>query len=956
MPFIPLEAKASSSGFVPLEPTEDTLKTDRTALPDDTNPAVAFAKSAGESAVKTTATLPAMLAGAQGAAALTPPILPVVGPFAKPIAGVVGGLAAGVVASGAYDKIKEFASEYIPQGLAEFVGLDKSTRQKETEQNPEASFAGGLAGSMVAFRPGSLEAIQITKDKFLTAMQQRLGMGTISAGMETAGQLQSDKPMDPLHIAAAGATGAIAATPTRLTKRVGAVFTPYEPAKDPGSKEWTTPVGEVRPKVDTPEMPTTAKTLEDSLYTLKKAKEADQSVAQLRIKAMEDEGVTPQMREKWGQHTEGEVELTAHEKALYDKYVAPELSERKLLIEHAQKEGYVLPTELDPAIAGENSPRIQIPKPKGFWEDLFGGQNSPLDVNIAKTPGGAQERSFFVWENANGDRIVVQRVGDAVLKWEGGSASKFANASALVEGKLKAGDEFGSGRFKEAKTSEIEKNTPAEYVKDHAAVVYSRLTELREFVRTNDYLASLKESPYFKGSKDVDPIAHKVEAGKEGDIPEGFRTPEHLDKLPQFHGYVFEPRAAAIIEDFAKTWEPNALSWISSALIKNMMLNPFPHMNNEAWHWYLARGLTGWTTPAGVSSFARSFPKAMTEVFNQGPLFREMMRNGASTLSNTPRNNAVQEAIFQKGLKEIAGTPMWKQIATTIGTPPKALYNAVSKASGKAMWTVRDAMYMQMVIEKMNKGMDMKSSIAEVERHMPSYRLPTHVGEAVLGESLSRGLSKVLQNPNVTIFSRYHHGMVKSQLETLKDVAAISKGKAGLEAFKHGIDTVAAAAVAVAIFYPALDKIAQEITGNKHAEQRRAGPFHVWDAIAKTLTGEKDAFSITAGVFTFNPVLLAATQLLINQELYSGQHIYHVQDKPKQIASDIGGYVVKQVPQVNTSLRVNSERGGGLPQFAALQLDIKAPSPKAVEALKKRMHKEDVAAKKREEKRRREDR
>jgi len=950
MPFEPLEA----SRFVPLAPAEDVLKTDRTALPDDTSPAVAFGKAAGESAVKTVATLPAMIAGAQSAAALTPPILPGVGPFAKPIAAVVGGLGGALVAGGAYDKIKEFASEYVPQGLAEFVGLDKATRQKEMKQNPEATFAGGLAGGFVAFRPGSVEAVQIAKDKFLTSMQQRLGMGAISAGMETAGQLQSDKPMDPLHIAAAGAVGAVAAKPTKLTQRVGGIFTPHEPIKDPGPTEWTTPAGEAKPRVNTPEVPMDAKTLENGLYTLKKAKEADQSVAQLRMKAMEEDGVTSEMREKWGQHTEGEVQLTAPEKALYDKYVAPELAERKLLIEHAQKEGYVLPTELDPAIAGENSPRIQIPKPVGFWEELFGGQNSPLDVNIAKTPGGAQERSFFVWENANGSRTVVQRVGDVLLKWEGGKAAKFANADALVDGKLKAGDTFGSGRFKEARTSEIESNTPAEYVKDHAAVVYSRLTELREFVRNNDFLASLKESPYFKGSKDVEAVAHKVETGKEADIPEGFRTPEHLEKLPQFHGYVFEPRAAAIIEDFAKTWEPNALSWISQALIKNMMLNPFPHMNNEAWHWYLARGLTGWTTPAGVSSFAHSFPKAMSEVFNQGPLFREMMRNGASTLSNTPRNNAIHDAIFQNGLKEVSKTATWKKIAEAVSTPPKAFYNAVSKASGKAMWTVRDAMYMQMVIEKMNKGMDMKSSIHEVERHMPSYRLPTHVGEAVLGETLSRGLSKVLQNPNVTIFSRYHHGMVKSQLETLRDVAAIRKGKEGFENFKHGIDTVAAAAVAVAIFYPMLDAIAASITGNKHAEQRRAGPFHVWDAIAKTLSGEKDAFSITAGLFTFNPALLASVQLLINKELYSGQNIYHVQDKPKQIASDIGMYAAKQVPQVSTSLRVNSERGGGLPQFAAQQLDIKAPSQKQVDALKKRMHKEEVAAKERERKRRRE--
>jgi hypothetical protein len=228
--------------------------------------------------------------------------------------------------------------------------------------------------------------------------------------------------------------------------------------------------------------------------------------------------------------------------------------------------------------------------------------------------------------------------------------------------------------------------------------------------------------------------------------------------------------------------------------------------------------------------------------------------------------------------------------------------------------------------------MTQKEAITEVERHLPSYRIAARVGERVLGGTLSRGLSQTLQNPNISVFSRYHYGMVSSLIETAKDVLAIRQGKAGLKQFGHGVDTAVAIAVAMSVLYPLQDMIAAKLTGNEHAEQRRAGPLHVFDAIHKVIEGKKDAQAILAAVFTFNPMLLMAGQAAFNFKLYNGQKVYN----PGSVAPDLEKYFFGQIPQVQSTLQVSDEKTGGcIKEWAAKQLDIKAPTEAKVRAAEK---------------------
>jgi len=211
-----------------------------------------------------------------------------------------------------------------------------------------------------------------------------------------------------------------------------------------------------------------------------------------------------------------------------------------------------------------------------------------------------------------------------------------------------------------------------------------------------------------------------------------------------------------------------------------------------------------------------------------------------------------------------------------------------------------------------------KEAVAEAERHMPNYRMPSEV----LG---SRSIAKVLKNPNISLFSRYHYGMVKSLVETAKDLNPKHlKTEAGRAEFRDGVDTLLAIGVALSVLYPIMDKMAESAFG-EGAEQRRAGPYHLMKAAKDVGTGEKDASALVWPVFTFNPALLTLSQLAFNKQIFSGKPIYHPEDKLKDIAGDIGTYTAKQVPQVQTGLRAHGE--SFWEGAAAKQLDIKVQSP-----------------------------
>lgn len=630
-----------------------------------------------------------------------------------------------------------------------------------------------------------------------------------------------------------------------------------------------------------------------------------------RPRTLAEQGITKEVKERWSKALDGELKLSPEEQALLDRIIEPMRVEAEAL---ARKTG-------EPLVEGYQ-PRIRLWTPKSlketfgkWWEDMTRTEGA-FAQKMAETPDALKERNMYVLERPNGNRSVIQIRKDGIYQYKNGKMSVLVKGSTDAK---KVGDTLGTdGVIKEAKISEIETHTPYRYSKDPVLNWKIRLNELRKLDREQTFLRELTSHPNFK-DMGVDVLSK--ETGKPNELPEGWKVPKHIDRIPQLAGKAFEPKIAYILEDWAKGWNKSMMQNLTSFLIKNMMLNPLPHVFNEAMHLYNIRGATGWFTPGGIYRFSTTASQGMRDVFNQSPLYLQVMKEGGSLLGADPRNKQFVRDVLDKAAKDAFDDPNFKKdlstIAFKVGMKPLDLYNRWSQASNKFMWVTRDMMYMQVIRETMKrKGVDVKGAIKIVEKHMPNYRLPSKI----MG---SRAVSEVLGNPNVAVFSRYHYGMVRSILETLKEANPKNlKTPEGKQKFLHAADVMAAVGIAFAGLYPVMDKLATEMFGME-AEQRRAGPYHLAHALKEVKEGKKDVQTALAPVFTFNPVLLYGGQLVMNRQLYSGKEVYHPNDSAEMILSDVGNYTLKTIPQYGP-MQQAEESPEGMSKFIAKQMDIKA--------------------------------
>jgi hypothetical protein len=742
--------------------------------------------------------------------------------------------------------------------------------------------------------------------------------------------------------------------PTDIPLSEGELATEYERSINNRAWERLQSEGFQKGRVDVgiPDRWKTADDYRDNMHLLNSLPQADKIALNALMMKAKDEGMTPELMEEFRKFEEGQGGEGKH--PLYDKFIKPISEANKDGLKYLMDEGVISKEDMQESAAPRQFKAMDeeslkaLEGDKTLWEkakaamEEFTGDRGDFNPAVDRVRSSGQKRAIYALESNAGGRTIVQFTkGGDLIEWTRGKVRNLGP----VEGEFKAGDDIANGVLKQASIDEIEAHSPYRYEKDYQAVLYKKYLETREMIRAHEAIKSMKESPEFKK------ISHKIDSGSA--IPDGFSRPRFLDRFGNaLDGYAFENRVSEILSDFAQVRKSNMITAVSGVLVQNMMLNPIPHMFNEVMHLYNARGLTGWVTPAGIQRFAKNGTKAIRSVLTQDKAYTDIIKAGGSMMAPGTRENALRDSLYKKGVDEFSKTPEFKELAKSFALTPVKMYKALSKASSKAMWISRDIMYMQYVTElSEHKGLSTEEAVKEAERHMPNYRLPERVGQGVLGADLSRGLSTVLNNPSVSVFSRYHYGMMKSMIETMKDVGQIRKGKAGLEQFKDGLDTLAAITVALSVLYPLMDMVAQELTGNPKAEQRRAGPYHFMNAVSEVANGTKEPQAVLSSVFTFNPALLAVAQLGVDRQLYNGQPIYHPTDSAEQIASDVGSYAAKQLPSVSTGIRAGGETGGGLEQIAAAQIDIKSPTEKATQRIDKIRHRDIRASEIREQKR-----
>ena len=697
-----------------------------------------------------------------------------------------------------------------------------------------------------------------------------------------------------------------------------------------------------------PPMPRNEKELSDSAFISSNAKMVDNIRGIKLYQVSLNEGLSAEMQNNIRMHLEGinPKPLSASEQVIFDKYYQPLISELTKAYEYLKNINPELANQLGDMRDGKfffnrmmnplTREQIKVMQENGTLEnpnffgkikntfaELGGKLEGGFDPDLGKLSSASKTRSFWVVENKNGSREVVQIAKDGrIFKWDNQKAVSIGRMPQRFE-MLREGDNFLGGKLVQGSIDEIEKHSPVTYNRNSFAVLIQKMNEARQEVRQDAFLNELMESPMMKD------IALPTHAdGKLQEVPEGYMVPKNVEKYPALAGYMFPTRVAQVINDFARVWDPTVLTNLTNIIVKNMMINPIAHMLNEAFHLYNARGLTGWVTPGGLARFQKYGKEAINDVVNLTDFYEDTIRLGGSLLAPGTRASAFQDALFGKGLNEFSKTGEFKELANDMGVSLKQLYNNISKQSNRAMWITRDIMYMQYLREIMaTKGVSHSEAIVYAEKHMPNYRLPSIVGEKVVGENLGRGLSYVMQNPNISVFSRYHYGMVKSLVNMVREVGAIRKGAEGVKEFKQGIDSAAAVAVALAVAYPLMDMMAKSMTDNDKAKFRRAGPYHLIHAMEDVVAGSKSPAAAMNSVFTFNPALSGLVQLGMNTNWYNGQAIYNPQSDPVTLASDLTRYVGMQLPMASQTLRAQSDRTGeGFDAMAARQIDIESPT------------------------------
>lgn len=437
--------------------------------------------------------------------------------------------------------------------------------------------------------------------------------------------------------------------------------------------------------------------------------------------------------------------------------------------------------------------------------------------------------------------------------------------------------------------------------------------------------------------------------------------------LTRFSGKKFSRRVASIIEDNFRPFEKSYLGRVSDALVKNMMLNPIPHMHNELIHFYSTKGFFGSLNPK-KTKWAEDYKWAYEQVLNRTPEFVKLIEGGASSMSVNVMNTTAWGKIMQQGTDTF-----WKSNENTLGKSKKA-YSAMHKASkGYAnisefaqysMWTMRDVLYMQLVKQKMRgKNADgspvtMQQAAKLVELHMPTYRLPETVGpESLLGYKITRNISKALQNPDWVIFARYKHGMVSSGLNTAKDILSgldpilsrtgkagslvqqtlgykdIALGRSKSKQFADGIDSGLALGTAMYMLYPMMDALYEELFDGDEVKIRRAGILHVLETAHDVTTQNKDLQSLRQVLLTINPALMFAYEVMMNETIYNGLPVYDFNDVTgsgniEDFGKDLGTKVLQTIPQLSNILNAQDDyEEFDLDKALGRQFDAKIKTP-----------------------------
>ena len=684
---------------------------------------------------------------------------------------------------------------------------------------------------------------------FTTHATPEQGVNIISHVVTDTTPAHKGKPLGGTGKKGFGQGGAVAFDPEAIRKTIKDTFEGFK-----------------KSYIRTPEVLKATRYLDDELTRNKNMSIRDETninkaYSELQMKA----GLTPELDRKFIDVLENpNTHLSPEEQHVYNEtvpYAQEYFSDAlKAYNEVAGKHG-----EYDASIF----PRFAIGK-GGMIDRLLQASRTgqgPIIGNRAISPSSAKTRTTFALEHPDGRRQVITLGKDNTMTaWDNGKPTPIAKFDGPIKlGQELQGDNFDGAKIKQATFSEAQQHTDTKYFPSAVESLLRKGQELRAATRVLETVNKIKYSPEFS---QMAMNADKV------NVPDNWR---HANiNIPQLRNYKFEPNLAETLEDYAGNRLNNGavktLEMVQNGILKALFLWPLPHMNNEGAHWVPSRGLEGWFTPKGLKDLREKSGPAIQSVLQQDKIQREITEAGGQLMYPQVYNEYYWKDRLKSTLENIHTQPNFIRLAKDLALSPAKLVSKLSEYSNKSMWAVRDMMITELYLSEKQKNPERtpKELMTEIERHMPSYRIPNRV----LG---SRSIATVMKQPLLSVFSFYHYGMAKSFLEFGKSIAAPMRGedinwRTAKQEFVNGASKAAMLGVMYSILYPAMDKSMEMITGVP-GKFRRAGGLHLVEKILKVAKGKAPIQDLVRTMITPAPASQMAIEAFFNRDMFTGQHV-----------------------------------------------------------------------------------
>jgi hypothetical protein len=250
------------------------------------------------------------------------------------------------------------------------------------------------------------------------------------------------------------------------------------------------------------------------------------------------------------------------------------------------------------------------------------------------------------------------------------------------------------------------------------------------------------------------------------------------------------------------------------------------------------------------------------------------------------------------------------------------------KSSGKITWAVNDIATLQAIYEEMDRGKSWEEAIADVGKHIPNYRLPAEL----FG---SKQFMDIIKNPNITMFSAYHYGALKSYFEMTKSLVMGDKGPKDVQGRIDALGKIVMLGIITYVIYPELDKMVKQMTGNRNAYVRRAGASTFLYNTQNLAQGKESFTNWLTSVMT--PSVLASLPLDVSQGYLKFPTRTEFQANPMgtigQTATDVAANLVSPLGYASNILSGKKSVGNTLLQFIGISTPKITKSQQGVDDL-----------------------